>query len=438
MTTKHHINREFVRGLKADGKQREYYDDRMTGFGVRIMPAGSIYFIFRWTRPKDEQNSKTRQGKKNLGKYIKDVFEANDALAVYRKELALTDHVSDSPVVRAVKHERRVEVRKVSDMPTLREYLTGDYRTYWLGYTQSETPEANLNNIRRDFPDLPDLKLNEITRPMLLAWVEKRRAAKYKPAAINRTIGALGAVFSHAVEHEKIEASPVTKKLRQKVDPVEADKLGRQLEIGEEQRLRATLDQRETDIRAGRLTVYTTRKKPIELPGDHHAYVDHVKPAILLAINTGMRRSELMRLRWTAINWTDRTVTVEPWTTKVKKARVIDLNAEALAVLKAWRRQTAFEFVFANELGERMLRVRHWDDIRAAAKIAGFRFMDTRHHTATRMINLGASVYAVQKVLGHSDSRMTQRYLKLDEQCRREALALLDQPRVVEPVVKAA
>jgi site-specific recombinase XerD len=64
--------------------------------------------------------------------------------------------------------------------------------------------------------------------------------------------------------------------------------------------------------------------------------------------------------------------------------------------------------------------------------------MDTRHHTATRMINLGASVYAVQKVLGHSDSRMTQRYLKLDEQCRREALALLDQPRVVEPVVKAA
>jgi hypothetical protein len=52
------------------------------------------------------------------GKSVKDVFEANDALALYRKELALTDHVSDSPVVRAVKHARRVEVRKVSDMPT--------------------------------------------------------------------------------------------------------------------------------------------------------------------------------------------------------------------------------------------------------------------------------------------------------------------------------
>jgi hypothetical protein len=55
-------------------------------------------------------------------------------------------------------------------------------------------------------------------------------------------------------------------------------------------------------------------------------------------------------------------VTVEPWTTKVKKARVIDLNAETLAVLKAWRRQTAFEFVFTNELGERMLGVRHWEE----------------------------------------------------------------------------
>jgi integrase len=151
-----------------------------------------------------------------------------------------------------------------------------------------------------------------------------------------------------------------------------------------------------------------------------------------------MRRSELVRLRWTAVNWTDRTLTIDPWTTKVKEARVIDLNAEALAVLKAWRRQTAFEFVFTNELGERLKEVRHWEEIRAAAKITDFRFMDTRHHTATRMINLGASVYAVQKILGHSDSRMTQRYLKLDEQRRREALALLDRPRVAETVPQAA
>ena len=438
MATKQHINREFVRGLKADGKQREYYDDRLTGFGVRIMPAGSIYFIFRWTRPKYEHNSQTRQDKKNLGKYIKDVFEANDALALYRKELALTDHVSDSPVARAVKHERRIEVNKVSGMPTLREYLAGDYRTYWLGYTQSETPEANLNNIRRDFPDLLDVKLNEITRPMLLRWVEQRRAARYKPAAINRNIGALGAVFTHAVDHEKIEASPVTRKLRQKIDQAEADKLGRQLEADEEQRLRAALDAREADIRTGRLTIYTQRKKSVELPGEHHAYVDHVKPALLLAINTGMRRSELMRLRWSAINWTQRTLTVEPWTTKVKKERVIDLNAEALAVLKAWRRQTAFEFVFTNELGERLNGVRHWKEIRAAAKISNFRFMDTRHHTATRMINLGAPVYAVQKVLGHADSRMTQRYLKLEQTRRREALELLDLPRVDATLSEAA
>jgi hypothetical protein len=50
------------------------------------------------------------------------------------------------------------------------------------------------------------------------------------------------------------------------------------------------------------VVLYTTGKKAIDLPGDHHAYVDHVKPAILLAINTGMRRSELMCLRLTAVN----------------------------------------------------------------------------------------------------------------------------------------
>jgi hypothetical protein len=63
MTTKHHINREFVRGLKADGKQREYYDDRMTGFGVRIMPAGSIYFIFRDQTMRDDAPDEDRDNR---------------------------------------------------------------------------------------------------------------------------------------------------------------------------------------------------------------------------------------------------------------------------------------------------------------------------------------------------------------------------------------
>ncbi|WP_244144932.1 tyrosine-type recombinase/integrase [Paraburkholderia tuberum] len=151
-----------------------------------------------------------------------------------------------------------------------------------------------------------------------------------------------------------------------------------------------------------------------------------------------MRRSELLRLRWTSIDWSAKTVTIEPWTTKAKCMRVLPLNDEALAVLKAWRRQVKFEFVFTNEVCERLREVRDWDRIKTVAQIEDFRFMDTRHHTATRMINEGAPVYHVQKILGHTDSRMTQRYLKARDIKLQEALAVLDRPRSPAPMTEAA
>jgi site-specific recombinase XerD len=428
------INRELIRKLQAQNKAapklREIYDDQITGFGARITPKGTVSFLYRWTQPDGTQARKT------LG-IMADEADVAEARVKVLQEIRRVDHVRDTPAVRVQKHERRVADRNTLGMPTLGEYLDGDYRTYWLGATQSETPEVNLKAIRRDFAEFMDVRLDEVTRPMVKRWIEKRVAAKHKASAINRTLGSLGGLFSHAVEHERIEVNPCAK-LRQKVDPEEAERLGRELTIDEEQRLRAALDAREAAIRAGDQTLYCGRKQQVDVPGEHHAYVDHVKPAILLALNTGVRRSELMRLRWTSVDWQAKTLTVEPWTTKVKRRRVLPLNAEALAVLKAWRRQTKYEFVFTNEIGERMREVRDWSEIKAAAQITGFRFMDARHHTATRMINEGVPVYHVQKVLGHSDSRMTQRYLKARNEKLQEALAVLDRPRIATPAAEAA
>ncbi len=437
---KERINRDLITRLMKEGatdRQRDIYDDQITGFGVRIMPRGkkatnaaAISFIYRWTGPDG------RQSRVTLGK-VADGVDAKRARELVLEQIKRTDLSTDTQAVRVLKHDRRVADRKTLDMPTLGEYLDGDYRTYWLGSSRSETPEANLKNVRRDFADLMDTGLDEITRPMIKLWIESRDAAKYKPAAINRALGALGGLFTHAVEHEKIGANPCAR-LRKDIAPDAYDHLGRELAVEEEQRLRDALDAREATIREGQRTLYCGRKQSVDVPGEHHAYVDHVKPAILLAINTGMRRSELMRLRWTSVDWKARTVTIEPWTTKVKRRRVLPLNDEALAVLKAWRRQTRFEFVFANEVGERLYEVRDWKKIRAAAKIENFRFMDTRHHTATRLINEGAGEYHVQKILGHTDSRMTQRYLKARDTKLHEAMAILDRPRIATALPVAA
>jgi len=427
-----HITRDLIRRLdrerKAAGdaaKVREVYDDELRGFGVRMSVKGSVSFIYRWTADDGQRRVVIGDGSMKIE-------QAREAVVAF---IARADHRSDSMPARVAKHQRRVADAKIVSMPTVGDYLDGPYRTFWLGTTKSETPEANLKNIRRDFPDLMNRRLDEVTRPMIKKWIEKRIADGCKPSGINRVLGSIGGLFSHAVEHEIVTANPCAR-LRCKVDP-EDDEHGRELTVDEEQRLRAALDARDARIREEAAARHDDRKLA-PVPGDYHAYVDYVKPAILFALNTGLRRSELLRARWTAVDWKARTFTVQAATSKTKRSRVIPLNVEALAVLKAWRRQTRYEHVFTNELGEPLREVRDWNRIKREAQIVDFRFMDTRHHMATRMINEGASQYHVQKLLGHKDGRMTQRYMKARPEKMAEAVALLDRPRAPETVDDSA
>ena len=426
-----HITRDLIRRLdrerKAAGdaaKVREVYDDELRGFGVRMSVKGSVSFIYRWTADDGQRRVVIGDGSMKIE-------QAREAVVAF---ISRADHKLDPMPTRVAKHQRRVADAKIVSMPTVGDYLDGPYRTFWLGTTKSETPEANLKNIRRDFPDLMNRRLDEVTRPMIKKWIEKRIADGCKPSGINRVLGSIGGLFSHAVEHEIVTANPCAR-LRCKVDP-EDDEHGRELTVDEEQRLRAALDARDARIRE----TGTDGRRLADLSGKHHTFADYVKPSILFALNTGLRRSELMRARWTAVDWKAKTFTVEPWTTKVKRSRVIPLNAGAFAILKAWRDQTfkRFEFIFTNELGEPMRAVRDWTKIKTEAQIDDFRFMDTRHHTATRLINEGASQYHVQKLLGHKDGRMTQRYMKARPEKMAEAVALLDRPRAPETVDDSA
>ncbi|APA84341.1 site-specific integrase [Paraburkholderia sprentiae WSM5005] len=422
------INRETIRRLEAERiatianggapKLRDIYDDQLRGFGLRMRPNGSVSFVYRWSSP-------TGQQKATLGRWP--AMGVEEARAAVRAFVSRADHKADTIPTRVAKHERRTADTKLCAMPSVGQYLDGDYATYWRGTTKSETPEQNLKNIRRDFPDLLPKRLDEVTRPMMKKWIEQRVAAGCKPTGINRTLGAIGGLFSHAVEHEVIERNPCAR-LRCKVDP-EEDEHGRELAVDEESRLRAALDARETRIRAGAAARHDGRRLAA-VPGDHHVYADHVKPAVLLALATGMRRSEIMRLEWRSVDLKARTITVEPATSKVKRRRVIPLNAEAYAVLMAWRRQVKWARVFTNEIGEPLREVRDWNRIRREAKIEGFRFMDTRHDFATKLVNADASQFDVQRLLGHKDSRMSQRYMKTRETKLAEAVALLDRPRV--------
>ena len=115
---------------------------------------------------------------------------------------------------------------------------------------------------------------------------------------------------------------------------------------------------------------------------------------------------------------------------KGNATRTVPLNTEALAVLNTIKPERATGLVFKSPVtGERFNNVKKaWAEITKAAKLEGLRWHDLRHDFASQLVMRGVPLYTVQKLLGHANSRMTQRYAKLAPGALADAVALLGAP----------
>ncbi|GJM15983.1 MAG: integrase [Thermodesulfobacteriota bacterium] len=141
----------------------------------------------------------------------------------------------------------------------------------------------------------------------------------------------------------------------------------------------------------------------------------HLKPIIITALNTGMRKSEILSLKWSNVDLENGVITIDQTNTKNKKTRRIPINSNLKSLLLEQKlKSIRSEYVFLSQTGK---PYKFHDSIKNAfngacrkAEIKGLRFHDLRHTAATRMIESGASIVAVSKILGHSDLKMTMRY----------------------------
>jgi len=136
--------------------------------------------------------------------------------------------------------------------------------------------------------------------------------------------------------------------------------------------------------------------------------------AIRLLLYTGCRKGEILTLQWHQVRFDEGRLYLPK--TKNGNSRSIILNAKATDVLKVLypNKREDQEYVFPSRAGTRK---GHLNDLRKplqkvceAAGIDDLRVHDLRHSFATLAIQGGASLYDVQKLLGHSDISMTQRY----------------------------
>jgi integrase len=137
---------------------------------------------------------------------------------------------------------------------------------------------------------------------------------------------------------------------------------------------------------------------------------------IRLLLLTGARKSEILTARWEYIRLDLRLLIVP--LSKSGKPRHIPLSDEALAIITSLQRIHGCPWLFPGHNPEKPLSdvFLFWKQLRQELGIPDVRIHDLRHTFASCLVNAGHSLYEVQKILGHSDPKITMRYAHLGQE----------------------
>jgi integrase len=302
---------------------------------------------------------------------------------------------------------------------TLGEFIKETYDP-WLRANRPRSAAQSLQRLETVFARWQTTPMELITVDAGEKWKLERIQEGLKPSTILRDIYTLSSVLSHAVKRKKL-----TENVLRNVDKPGIDRSPnvRFLSQEESQRLRVALKERDSEMRKARESMnqwLKARQEPL-LPklGE---FADHLEPAILISLNTGLRRGELLALKWTAVNFIGRTLTIEGNTSKSEQTRHIPLNAEALDVFKRWQKQSTEDRIFP--FGSFKTA---WSALLKRASITNFRWHDQRHDFASRLASKGVALNTIRELLGHGSLAMTLRYAHLAPDQKAAAVGLLGQ-----------
>jgi integrase len=237
--------------------------------------------------------------------------------------------------------------------------------------------------------------LKSITAEKIQRFVAERRVEKSKnnghtisPSTVNRALALLKTLFAKAVEWGRIETNPAARVKKLK------EPNGRERFLTHEE--------------AHRLLA---------------AASPDFRPILIVALGTGMRRGEILSLRWTDLDLVRGIITITAQKNgKTDKIPISGTVAEALGGVS--RRG---EFVFWNEETGT-----HLKDVKTAfratcarAKITDVRFHDLRHTAFSWMDQAGVKITTIQKIARHASIEMTRRYIHERPEDQREAVGIL-------------
>ncbi len=219
---------------------------------------------------------------------------------------------------------------------------------------------------------------------------EKQEARKViSVATVNRELACLKHMFNKAIEWGKAEANPV-----------------RRVKLFKENNVR---------------TRYLEKEEIKKLIDNASA---HLKPILVVALNTGMRKGEILGLKWTDLDFRNNIIFIRQSKSGVR--REVPMNTTARRTLIAVRKHPESPFVFCNEKGEAYANVRKsFFTATKSSGIINFRFHDLRHTFASQLVMSGVDLNTVRELLGHKTLDMTLRYSHLSPDHKQRAVAAL-------------
>lgn len=232
--------------------------------------------------------------------------------------------------------------------------------------------------------------LRDVKPADIQAWTSERVNGGTSGATVNRNLNALSGLYRWAMRCGHVEDNPVRRVER----------------FSERGRARETY----LTAEESRALVAACR------PG--------IREVVLAALHTGMRRGELLALRWRCVDLARRELVIEAETEKAGRGRIVPMTAEIHAVLTALRgvrpvsidgRDAVFVLPDGREITPKMVRSRFEG---AVARCAGIpldkkpkvTFHCLRHTAASLLVAAGVPIYDVAKLLGHTTIAVTMRY----------------------------
>jgi integrase len=207
-----------------------------------------------------------------------------------------------------------------------------------------------------------------------------------RPGTVNRYLAALSKAFNNAVrEWHWLPDNPL-RHVSKKAEP-----RGRVRYLSDDERVALLKACRESEYR------------PLYL-------------IVLFALTTGMRRGELLGLRWPDIDLDRRRAVLH--NTKNGDRRSVPIVPDVAELLGEHGkvRRLDNDLVFASDSADVWLFDKAWYQALSAAKISDFRFHDLRHTAASYLAMSGATTAEIAAVLGHRTLQMVKRYAHLSDQ----------------------